>query len=496
VTTFFGLSDALSLITGAEANTDMAHLISTRPWAASMVAPTNVKELSAVVPLTSGLKLRHILGLQTFHTRLSVRFNNIGDVIYPASKYVCVYQKKYNAQMYYHGHSAELSCVSVSRDGLIAASAEKCHRPQIHIWDTGTCQEIVVLPVLHRKGVTCMQFSADRKLLLSVGQDDDFSIALWMSATGSWADGKIVSWTKADVNPPLFCAFYDQNQGLAGDGFLFATGGRYHQKFWKLSGKCINAHYPEYEKKVKIGTLLCGTAVGNRFVSGSTRGHLYVWNGRKLDRMIRAHELGITCIWAGDTGVVTAAKDGIVKIWTLQFEHVRSVMLSEADVPPVLGAVRSLDAFMSPDNTFISRILVTTAGTYVVLRQWGWCLLILCTHVYFSHRQRGVRGRRQVGEHHIVARGALRRRAVGPCHAPHRPRRVRHRGRRPHHPHLVGPGPQAAAQGRDRLHGAQRGLVPGRALPDRGHGRLGGRQEAAEGRSLPDPGGGELEAAV
>jgi WD40 repeat protein len=253
----------------------------------------------------------------------------------------------------------------VSRDGLIAASAEKCHRPEIHIWDTGTCQEIIVLPVLHRKGVTCMQFSADRKLLLSVGQDDDFSIALWMSATGSWADGKIVSWTKADVNPPLFCAFYDQNQGLAGDGFLFATGGRYHQKFWKLSGKCINAHYPEYEKKVKIGTLLCGTAVGNRFVSGSTRGHLYVWNGRKLDRMIRAHELGITCIWAGDTGVVTAAKDGIVKIWTLQFEHVRSVMLSEADVPPVLGAVRSLDAFMSPDNTFISRILVTTAGTHL-----------------------------------------------------------------------------------------------------------------------------------
>jgi hypothetical protein len=27
-----------------------------------------------------------------------------------------------------------------------------------------------------------------------------------------------------------------------------------------------------------------------------------------------------------------------IQVWTLQFEHVRSVMLSEADVPPVLGA--------------------------------------------------------------------------------------------------------------------------------------------------------------
>lgn len=366
VATLFGISDALSLIATAEKN-DMSHLISTRPWAASMVAPSNVKDLSVAAPLTSGLKLRHILGLQSFGTRLSVRFNNIGDIIYPASKYVCVYQKKYNAQMYYRGHRSELSCVSVSTDGLLAASAEKCARPCIHIWDTGTCEEIIVLPQLHRKGVTCMQFSADRKLMVSVGQDEDFSIALWVSVTGSWADGKLLGWTKGDVNPPLFCSFYDQGagQGLSGQGFLFASGGRYHQKFWKVSGKCLNAYYPEYDKKVKIGTLLCGTAVGNRFVSGSTKGHLYVWSGRRLDRMIRAHELGVSCIWAGATGVVTAAKDGIIKVWTLQFEHVRSVMLSEADVPPVLGAVRSLDAFMSPDNSFISRILVTTAGSEV-----------------------------------------------------------------------------------------------------------------------------------
>ena len=363
VTTLFGLSDALSLIS-AQAN-DMSHLISTRPWAASMVPPTNSKELSVVLPLKSGLKLKHILGLQSFNTRLSVRFNNIGDIIYPTSKYVCVYQKKFNAQMYYYGHSSEMSCVTVSRDGLLAASAEKGKRPAIHIWDTGTCQQIIVLPVLHRKGVTCIQFSQDRKLMVSVGQDDDFSIALWMSASGTWADGKIVGWTRGDVNPPLFCAFYEQSKGLSGEGYLFATGGRYHQKFWKVSGKTINSYYPEYDKKVKIGTLLCGCSVGNRFVSGSTRGHLYVWNGRKLDRMIRAHELGVTCIWSGESGVVTAAKDGIIKIWTLQFEHVRSVMLSEADVPPVLGAVRSLDAFMSPDNTFISRILVSTAGSEV-----------------------------------------------------------------------------------------------------------------------------------
>ena len=201
VSTLFGISDAMAQIAEAAGN-DMSHLVSTRPWAASMVPPTNAKELSACPPLSSGLKLRHILGLQTYSTRLSVRFNNIGDIIYPTSKYVCVYQKKNNSQMYYSSHASEICCVSVSRDGLVAASAEKCSRPLIHIWDTGTCQTICTLPQLHRKGVTCMQFSADRRLLVSVGQDDDFSIALWSSVSGNWSDGKLVGWTK--VNKMFF----------------------------------------------------------------------------------------------------------------------------------------------------------------------------------------------------------------------------------------------------------------------------------------------------
>ena len=81
--------------------------------------------------------------------------------------------------------------------------------------------------------------------------------------------------------------------------------------------------------------------------------------------MIRAHELGVSCIWACSAGVVTAAKDGVIKMWTVQFEHVRTVMLSEADVPPVVGTIRSLDAVISLDKESINRILVTTAGSEI-----------------------------------------------------------------------------------------------------------------------------------
>lgn len=340
---------------------DASHLISSRPWIASMVAPSDSKEVSIPRPLDQMVVMDHILGVGT-STRASVRFNNCEDISYPTSKYVCVYNKKSNRQLFYKGHASEISCVAVSIDGLVSASAEKCNRPCIHLWDSNTCASLCILPNIHRRGIVSMQFSPDRKLLASVGQDQDHSIALWMSPTGSWGDGRLLAWSKGDVNPVLFCSFYNCDVSAADGGYLLGTGGRFHQKFWRLNGKCLNASYAEYDKKVKIGTLLCGAVVGSKFLSGSTSGHLYVWQGKKLDRLIRAHELGVTAVWSCSVGAVTAAKDGTIKMWSLQLDHIRSFTLTEADVPPVLACVRSLDGVVTSSGEAVSKVLATTAG--------------------------------------------------------------------------------------------------------------------------------------
>jgi WD40 repeat protein len=356
IVTLFGNNGSLDLLKAEE--DDTSHLVGSRPWIAAMVAPSNGGDFNPLETTEYTLRMNHILGLQCHLTRASVRFNNAGDIVYPASKYVCVYNKKNNSQVFYAGHANDISCVTSSRDGLFVASAEKTLRPDIHIWDSSTCLLITKLSPIHRRGLVYMQFSLDGKKLVSVGQDQDHSIALWVSPTGRWSDGQILAWTRSDVNPSTFCSFYEQSSP---DGFLLASGGRYHQKFWTLNGKCLNSHYAIYERKTKLGTLLCGTAVGNRFVSGSNVGHIYVWTGRKLDRIIRAHELGVTCIWSFNAGMVTGAKDGIIKLWNLDLEHIRSFTLSEADIPPVLGSVRSLDGFMTPSNgAVLNNIVVCT----------------------------------------------------------------------------------------------------------------------------------------
>jgi microtubule-associated protein-like 6 len=267
--------------------------------------------------------------------------------------------------------------VGVSPDGKFSASAEKNSRPSIHIWDASTCEVIIILPFLHRRGIVSLNFSKNNKYLLSVGQDQDHSIALWESPSCEWADGKLLAWNKGDVNPVMFANFYYN------ENFLFASGGRFHQKFWTLDGRSINASYAEYSAKQKLSTLLCGSASSeNIFVSGSTTGNLFIWHGRKLDRVIKAHEMGITGIWASNSGVVSVSKDGMIKLWSSNMDHIKSFSLMNADVPPISRSIRSVDCGFTLDGMIINRILISTmvSEVYEISTKSGSICLIQEAH--------------------------------------------------------------------------------------------------------------------
>jgi WD40 repeat protein len=163
---FFGLEGDEEVAPDVKA---LATLMGGRPWIAAVVPPTDAMPSNPAKPNLK-LELSHIFGHQTEITRNSTRYNIDGNIIFPTSRYVCVFSKKKNQQSYFHGHSHEISCVSASKDGKLACSAETCNRPNIIIWDASSCQEIITLPSLHRRGVASMEFSPDRRYLVSVGK--------------------------------------------------------------------------------------------------------------------------------------------------------------------------------------------------------------------------------------------------------------------------------------------------------------------------------------
>ncbi len=352
---------------------ELKSLVSMRPWLGAIVEPTNLQEQLQRLDhhtksMTYSLSMSHIYGIQCQLIRQNIAYTAAADVLYAVSRYIVIYNKKMNKQMFYLHHSSEEVCaIAVSTDGKLVASAAKGKRPMIHIWEANTAQPIIFLPYLHRQGVTSLQFSADRKMLLSVGADEDHSIGIWISHTGMWHDGKLLAWNRGDVNPVLFASFYMTQ--IKDMSLLFASGGRYHVKFWTLDGNTINPIYAEYNKTIKIGTLLCGVSIARKFVTGSTVGHLYIWKGRTLDRMIRAHERSITSIKAVTSSsnptlgtVITASREGTVKLWTFDFEHIKTFSLSDADIPPLVSTIRGIDQLSDNSGTVNTIVACTASG--------------------------------------------------------------------------------------------------------------------------------------
>jgi WD40 repeat protein len=226
-------------------------------WLMTLVEPTDTAVVDSEVnlqPPSVLTELTHVFGLCTESMRSMVRYNLDGGIIYPASKYACVYSKRTNAQIFYKEHQNPISCLTVSSDGKIVASVEECARPSIRLWDACTTRTVKVLPVLHRQGLSSMQFSSDSTLLLSVGKDRDRSIALWESLSGEWTEARLKAWSKGSVNPVMFASFYQHNT------VAFVSGGEGHIKFWQVSGRCMNPFNAEYNaKERKIGNVLCGS---------------------------------------------------------------------------------------------------------------------------------------------------------------------------------------------------------------------------------------------
>ena len=78
-----------------------------------------------------------------------------------------------------YGHGYEMSCVDVSSDGSLIASACRSNSPQhavVRIFDAKTWQEIKPPLFYHDLTITRLKFSKDSKFLLSVSRDRKWAI--------------------------------------------------------------------------------------------------------------------------------------------------------------------------------------------------------------------------------------------------------------------------------------------------------------------------------
>jgi microtubule-associated protein-like 6 len=325
-----------------------------KPWLGAVVAPTNHPEQDIAAPKL-GLELDYVHGYRAQDARNNLFYNASGEVVYSSAAVGIIYNSTEHSQKFSFGHDDDIISLAVSPDRQYVATGQIGAKPAVRIWDATTGQAICTLPKSHRRGVPCLAFSPDGKQLCAVGQDANHSIAIFSTESGEWFDGVRQATEKGSQEKVLFAHFTGQPE------LPLLTGGVKHISFWRVKGRSLNIKNGIFGKKARIQPVLCAATITNGpVVTGTVSGHLYVFKGRKVEKVVLAHTSSVNSLYSTAKGLVSGGKDGYVKLWDNSLNKLQEYNLAEATPKPYRACVRSVVWDMASN-----KILVGTKGSEI-----------------------------------------------------------------------------------------------------------------------------------
>ena len=304
--------------------------VAVKPWVGAVVTPSNPPVDDPSTP-HARIELDHIHGYRAQDCRNNLRYTATGDVVYHSAAVGIVYSKKMHRQQFYVGHTSDIVCLAIDPSGRFVATGDAASVPRVHIWNAMTGQLVKTLRPFHTRAVTLVSFAANGSQLVSVGQDNNHTVAVWRTDTGTWADARMQANGMGGQHKLLFCQFLEPE---VNSHFQLVTGGVRHVNFWKLKGKFFKPSRGLFGRKGKTQPILCASTIGNRLTTGTVSGHLYVWEGHEVTKSIKAHEKSVNAMHACTSGLITGSKDGIVKLWDTRLAPMRTFNIAEADPTP------------------------------------------------------------------------------------------------------------------------------------------------------------------
>ncbi|KAL7535708.1 hypothetical protein ACHAXR_006679, partial [Thalassiosira sp. AJA248-18] len=212
-----------------------------------------------------------------------------GDIIYAAGSTVVKYSIDGDGkavQEYFMGHFGHVTSIDVfNRGGSlgdVVASADAGNDPKICAWYANTLSSIVTIPSFHQNGTSKLIFSPSGELLLSLGNNELNSVAVY-----NWQEKKILFTSKlagSDVYDSTFLAS-DNSFGLCTKDAVY---------FWTRLE--VNAPYSKHRgvfNRLSTKEVMTAIAcVGDRVITGSLSGRVWIWEGRVCTKLVEALRSG------------------------------------------------------------------------------------------------------------------------------------------------------------------------------------------------------------
>ncbi|ELR62902.1 WD repeat-containing protein 90, partial [Bos mutus] len=253
---------------------------------------------------------------------LRPRSSQAGRAVWPASffAYTCgclvvVEDLHSGAQQHWLGHPEEISTLALSHDAQVLVSASggsgTASRCQIRLWDVprGSCRQLLSH---HDSAVQALAFSPDDRLLVTLGDCGDGTLALWSTATC-----ELLSSTRLPepVHSMAFSPWHASELACVGRGVLTL------QLLWGQAGdvslQANREPVPEEAGGFELSSLCYGAPP--LLYCGSSEGQVSVWDTR-AGRCFLAWEADdgeIGVLLCSGTWLVSGSNTRRLRLWAV-----------------------------------------------------------------------------------------------------------------------------------------------------------------------------------
>ncbi|MAD34891.1 MAG: hypothetical protein CMJ88_14195 [Planctomycetes bacterium] len=289
-------------------------------WQSSVVQPQDIEVSSSFSNQPQeNLELTWIYGFSADMGYNNVFYNVDGHIVYPASSFIVVFDKVEWNQKHICCHQGENKVTSLAMhpDNIHVASGGSGLYPSICVSNSSTTKTVMSMKFEEEAyGITAMAFSPTGSVLVAAGMDSLHTLYFvnWESGT---LRNKVISGPQK-----VLTLVYSP------DGTKLLQGGVDHFSIWNVQGRNASSKVGIFGKSAgaKRSTIVSGCWVGGEAILASSTGQVYTCEGRKVANANAAHKGGVSSIAAfpspdpeaaaeGAQILITAGKDGIVKVW-------------------------------------------------------------------------------------------------------------------------------------------------------------------------------------
>lgn len=282
-------------------------------------------------------------------------------IVYTSAALGIVHDLANNSQQYFEGHDNDITCITTSSDGTLAATGSMGKKAVIHIWQTINPTTPKTTIKQFDRFIVALAFTFDARFLCGIGADDAHTMAIFDVSTGAM----MCTTTAQHGLPPQIksMCFSDAQQYTehitkdhSGPCDVLVTAGEHHLRFWSFrrptsvgtgpsTGASIlykGSFFGKIQVKAPKVYTSCGFIANQDksfdIVTGGSNGIVYLWRQGNCAAFTQAIRGGVNCLQVvGDKVFCGGAKSVMKVLDGRTLETVFSYTLDLATISDSIG---------------------------------------------------------------------------------------------------------------------------------------------------------------